>query len=787
MMLKYYLSKALAHPPRILAKKAARHLAGKADDARRKRRDLKYDTHIHESAPGIGRPHTPLLALDPAGLDLEAMGFIFRMYLEHRFDLLGSGWVPTGYGSLPLGLEGYKYSMNLDVRAFDCEGLWLKECVGPANLVESRRIWRLIAPCGLELKASSANGWMYSPVDWQKDYKSGYRWSALTWYKDIKHGHKPGADIKVPLELARMQHLPQLAFAYSLAAQSKEDGPETEDQKSINDKLEQPERYVWEFRSQVLDFIAANPPRFGVNWSCTMDVGIRVANWLAAYDLFCAYGAAFDRAFLEVFNRSVYAHGFHIANNLEESSNFRSNHYLSNIAGMLFAAVHLPRSPEIDAWLAFAVQELINEVESQFYTDGGNFEASTSYHRLSAEMVVFATALVLGLPENKSSAIKRYDCKRIKGKPPLKPAPLALYPLSVKTKFKGCSTCQSPFPEWYFERLEKMAEFTMHITKPDNHIPQIGDNDSGRFFKFQPVFNKMTEAQAKKRYLNLEDHDGFPADALYWDEDFLDHRHLVAAINGLFDRDDFTAFAGDEYLETTIIKNIAGGITLSSYNKNNAPTTAEKVRIESDNRWDELYGKLEAMLEDQKRAIDIPLPDGATDGLKLYAYPDFGLYVYRSKRLYLAIRCGSIGQNGNGGHAHNDQLSIELHIDRKDIICDPGTYLYTPMPSRRNEYRSVTAHYAPQLRGLEPGNLKSGLFCLGNDAKGSCLCFGEDGFIGMHYGYGFPISRAIMVLENTIRITDFTPENVRLEPIRQLNPEQPSTTPFSPGYGLRLA
>lgn len=781
-MIKYSLTKALSYPPHILAKKALSHLVGKADNIWWKRKDLKRGTHMQAPASGIERFYAHLSALNLAGLDPEVMEYICGMYFEHRFDLLGSSWVKNSYDSMPLGLEGYIYSMNLGIREFDCEGMWLKDCVGTENIVESQRVWRMIATGGSEPKAQSSGKRIYSPIDWQKDFKSGYRWSALTWYKNIEHSHKPGVDVKVPLELARFQHLPQIALAHALTTKSQENK-----QKSLNDRLESPERYVWEFRSQVLDFIATNPPRFGVNWACTMDVGIRVANWLAAYDLFCACGAVFDRAFTEVFTRSVYAHGFHIVNNLEWSSDFRSNHYLSNITGLLFVAVYLPCSPENDVWLAFAVQELINEVENQFYPDGGNFEASTSYHQLSAEMVTYATALVLGLPVDKSRALESYDCKLIKAKSALKPAPLALYPLSVRGKFKDFSTCRSPFPEWYFERLEKMAEFTMHITKPDNHIPQIGDNDSGRFFKFQTVFNKMTVAQAKKRYLNLEDYEDLPDDALYLDEDFLDHRHLVAAINGLFDRDDFTAFAGDEYFETGIIKNITGGITLSSYKKVNEPTTAEKVLIKSDNRWDELHGRLETMPEDQKQTIDIPLPDGATNRLEPYAYPDFGLYIYRSKRLYLAIRCGSIGQNGNGGHAHNDQLSIELNIDGKDIIADPGTYLYTPMPSRRNEYRSVTAHYAPQLRGLEPGNLKSGLFCLGNDPKGSCLCFREDRFIGMHHGYGFPVFRAVMVLKNTIRITDFTPESVRLEAIFQINPERPSTTPFSPGYGLRHA
>ena len=62
-------------------------------------------------------------------------------------------------------------------------------------------------------------------------------------------------------------------------------------------------------------------------------------------------------------------------------------------------AAYLPCTPKTDAWLAFAVRELINEVEFQFAPDGTHREASTSYHRLTAEMVVYATALVLALPQ----------------------------------------------------------------------------------------------------------------------------------------------------------------------------------------------------------------------------------------------------------------------------------------------------------------------------------------------------------------------------------------------------
>ena len=80
------------------------------------------------------------------------------------------------------------------------------------------------------------------------------------------------------------------------------------------------------------------------------------------------------------------------------------------------------------------------------------------------------------------------------------------------------------------------------------------------------------------------------------------------------------------------------------------------------------------------------------------------------QRLYLAVRCGNFGLVGNGGHAHHDQLSIELSLDGQDLIVDPGTYLYTALKERRNEYRGANAHFAPQIEGREPDGTGRGLF-----------------------------------------------------------------------------
>ena len=46
----------------------------------------------------------------------------------------------------------------------------------------------------------------------------------------------------------------------------------------------------------------------------------------------------------------------------------------------------------------------------------------------------------------------------------------------------------SPFPDWYFERIGLMAEFTRDITSTDGHVVQIGDCDNGRFLKLHPSY-----------------------------------------------------------------------------------------------------------------------------------------------------------------------------------------------------------------------------------------------------------------------------------------------------------
>ena len=642
---------AMSLPPHLLIRKVTNQVRMRSLVHRSRKLDSKHTTYGQCDPVSKDKllNYFSSVPTDLLFFHAEEIGTLANHYLSHRFNLLGSGWVQLNHGMSCSGLEGYRYEMGSTVQV-DHEGHWLTNRINEANLKESQRIWCLVDQG-------------YNPIDWQLDFKSGYRWSEDTWYLDIHHGHEPGVDIKAPWELARMQHLPMLAWACALA-------------RGEHRGFALPDIYSREFRNQILDFIATNPPRFGVNWRSPMDVGIRVTNWLVAYDLFRAYGAEFDVAFEEEFFRSIYQHGLHVVGHLEWNGRNRGNHYLSNIASLLFVAAYLPSTTETDSWLAFAVQELVNEVEHQFTPDGANFEASTSYHRLSTEMVVYTTALVLGLPQEKKAALKDYDYCLFEGFPKLRPAPIPFYPLSGRKDF-------TPFAKWYIERLEKMAEFTMDVTKPNGHIAQIGDNDSGRFLKLQPVL------KCNGYHSTIE-------------EDLLDHRHLVAAVNGLFDREDFTVFAGQEAFETEVVRSLASNIRL--------PSDSSKAKKAKEN-----------------------------NEMRVYAYPEPGLYIYRSRDMYLAIRCGAIGQNGNGGHAHNDNLSFELTIKGRDFIIDGGSYLYTPFPKTRNDFRSTHAHNTLAVNGYEQNRWKDGvegLFSMMDDAQAHLIELGPGGFKGEHRGLG---------------------------------------------------
>jgi hypothetical protein len=308
----------------------------------------------------------------------------------------------------------------------------------------------------------------------------------------------------------------------------------------------------------------------------------------------------------------------------------------------------------------------------------------------------------------------------------------------------------------------------MHLTKPKGHIPQIGDNDSGRFLKFQPLFHSMKVDEPGDLTMNLNKCRALSDIEDYWDEDYLDHRHLVAAINGLFGREDFAEYIGSGWIETGIVNGLAKGFLLPSYKDKDAPAASEQGSIQEKQDGD----RISRGNDFQPIGKVIPKKDEHLSRNKLYAYPEFGMFIFKSKNIYLAIRCGSTGQNG--GHAHNDNLSFELNVRGRDFIIDGGSYLYTPFPNIRNLFRSTKAHNTLIFNGLEQNDWADGLvglFSMRDRAQARVLELSIHHLLGEHYGFGPIHRREFEIDESSLVIDDILETNQASEIILNLAPE----------------
>lgn len=709
-MLAYYINKVRKMSAGEFFQKSGRFMGSRLARKLLKLQDKHRSTYTHNKELSI----QPVLY---EGLDkCSVPGYscdLAEFYMRHYFDLLGSGWVHNGFDERYAGCEGYRYDMQVHAEV-DREGAWLKEIVPNNCWQDSQEVWQQV----------SAD---YQPIDWQVDFKSGYRWSAKSWYMDMKYGQQPGADVKVPWELARMQHLVQYVYAYILS-ENMEKG-----------------QYLQEFQDEILDFIAQNPPRYGVNWRCTMDVGIRVANWLMAYDLFCSLGVRFSDEFNCILAESVYDHGRHIVHNLEYSPQLTSNHYLSDIGGLLFVAMHMESSAETDAWLAFAVQELATEMNKQFHADGSNFEASTSYHCLSTEIMLHCSMLCRHIPIARRERLKNCCSGLIKGEPGLKKYDGQLFDLGKDNIFNAD----------FWQRLCRALEFVADVSDEHGCIEQIGDADSGRFMKLEPVFHIVKGNELKRMYQNLKPV-LLDAGRLYYDEDLCNHSHLVRALLYLtYGRETDCLHSVEKALicqkalldnQSEVPLDIVQPDKSSIVVKNSVGRECEIIV----SGLSDVYSKVE---------YEFLSSDDLLSGLTFKAYTGMGIYVYKSEHMKLIARCGEIGQNGNGGHSHNDQLSVCIGIGGRKIVHDCGSYLYTPSPDIRNKFRSVSMHFTPQSAGMEQNPWEPGvrgLFSLLEDrARGEVVYCGTDGIIMRHDGFGDTVYRVVKIEAHKIYVIDY--------------------------------
>lgn len=244
-------------------------------------------------------------------------------------------------------------------------------------------------------------------VEWRRDPLSNYLWP-LDYHRDLQLQRSDGSDVRVVWELNRLGHLLRIQDAD-------------------------------EFLNQLRSWHGQNPYGRGPNWSCAMEVALRAMNILAAFERFRKSPQLDPEALIFVLTL-LQLHGRFIGTNLEFSYIATSNHYLSDVAGLLWLEVMLPELEEAGDWHDLALPALLREMDKQVLADGADYESSTGYHRFVLELFLYS--------------------------------------------FMLCRESGRKIDPKYWHKLHQMLEYVKAYIRPDGLAPLIGDTDGGQVLPF---------------------------------------------------------------------------------------------------------------------------------------------------------------------------------------------------------------------------------------------------------------------------------------------------------------
>lgn len=204
--------------------------------------------------------------------------------------------------------------------------------------------------------------------EWNKDIFHNFQWNNEYFNKIDFVALNEYSDVKVPWEYSRMQYFIFLALEYSI---NKRDDA----------------TLIKQFKTILYDWLKFNPAGYGVNWTCNMEVSIRVVNLIFAYLLLEESLSEEEKEKIKV---SILEHDNYIIT-FPEVSDVPGNHYLSNLMGGYITSYFINGASA--AKTLNRLQEFTAEAKKQFLSDGSHFEMATVYHRLCMDFVAIVLAL----------------------------------------------------------------------------------------------------------------------------------------------------------------------------------------------------------------------------------------------------------------------------------------------------------------------------------------------------------------------------------------------------------
>lgn len=254
------------------------------------------------------------------------------------------------------------------------------------------------------------------PPQWNRDPKTGIE-APLVFGKTLDYRDEClVGNIKYLWEPNRHLHLTTLAQAYYLSGDM---------------------RYAEGVQLLLESWFDQCPYPFGVNWTGSLELAIRLVNWSFIWHLLggesnplfiSLSGQHFKRRWLD----SIYQHSYFIAGYLSRHSS-ANNHLFGELMGLFVAAITWPCWPEGSRWQQQAYTELELEALKQNAPDGVNREQAVYYQHEVADM------MLIGWLIGRANGFQ--------------------------------------FSQEFTNRLERMLEFIAAIMDVAGTVPMIGDAD----------------------------------------------------------------------------------------------------------------------------------------------------------------------------------------------------------------------------------------------------------------------------------------------------------------------
>ena len=213
-------------------------------------------------------------------------------------------------------------------------------------------------------------------IGWHEDQFHNKSWELKYFNKIDFVTPEEFCDVKVPWELSRLQFLNILAISYL----------DTKNKKVLK-----------KYNAIIDDWIDNNPPGYGINWVCTMEVAIRATNMVISYLLMFDF---LNDEIKEKLKNSIIEHHQYIQS-FPELSDVPGNHYLSNLMGKYICeyVIFGHENKKTDK----TYSQFVGEAKKQFLSDGCHFEMSPTYHRLCLDMIAIVLSFRLKAKNDKNS------------------------------------------------------------------------------------------------------------------------------------------------------------------------------------------------------------------------------------------------------------------------------------------------------------------------------------------------------------------------------------------------